>query len=170
MSNIYCASCFHKNEYSGVRPTICENCDKPFARAFEIEKPAKAAHHPRHGHDSSYQNSVEDVEVDEFLSSASLDIDTGVRPGRRSGQKPDAPTIKSVNSALGGSGGEIAQRDIPDLAPSLQTEGKVKSLSSVKSDYMKDMLAQAKQVQAQQTSQPTAPASPPKSTRRRKSR
>lgn len=153
MSDIYCAHCYHKNQFQGVRPTSCENCDKPFATAFKVDKPAKAAHYPRHGaaiHQSD--GDVDSQEVDEFLESFSLDLrnDSG-QPNQRVNKSGgvqrnlDLPTIKQVNTALGGSGGgETLQREMPDLNPSLRAEGKAESLSDIKKDYMKDMLAQAK--------------------------
>ena len=173
MSVIYCGSCFHKNEYQGVRPTVCENCDKPFAKAFEVEKPAKAAHHPRHGWtDHQNDGDSESQEIDEFLSTVSIDLQVDGRAARDTSshggvrKELGLPTIKQVNAALGGTGGgEVIQREIPDLTPALQADGRVKSLGSIKNEYMKDMLAQAKADEARASA---AAAAQPKPRKRRK--
>ena len=176
MSAIYCANCFHKNEYQGVRPTVCENCDKPFAKAFEVDKPAKAAHHPRHGwSDQQGDDSVESQEIEEFLNSVSVDIRTDVaRTGETTStgggvrKELNLPTVKQVATALAGTGKqEVVRREIPDLPSGLQAEGRVVSRSKIKGDYMKDMMAQA---MAHQPAISAAPTKQIRSTRRKRSK
>ena len=168
----YCPHCYHKNEYQGVRPTVCENCDKPFATGFKIEKPAKAAHHPRHNHLDVEEADI--GEVEDFLSSSSFNIDTGMpHRGTESGRggvrkSLDLPTIKQVNSALGGAGGEIIQRDRPDLDVGLPVEGRTKSLAAIKSEHMKDLIAPARQAQAAQVQQTAPTPTPKRATKARK--